>query len=34
VPVIDTLLPLERAEQALRRLESAAQFGKIVLTLA
>lgn len=34
VPVIDTLLPLERAEQALRRMESAAQFGKIVLTLA
>jgi len=34
VPVIDTLLPLERAEQALRRMEGAAQFGKIVLTLA
>lgn len=34
VPVVDTLLLLERAEQALRRMESAAQFGKIVLTLA
>ncbi|HUJ43508.1 MAG TPA: zinc-binding dehydrogenase [Opitutaceae bacterium] len=34
VPVIDTLLPLEQADQALRRLEGAAQFGKIVLTLA
>lgn len=34
MPVIDTLRPLERAEQALRRTESAAQFGKIVLTLA
>lgn len=34
VPVIDTALPLEQAEQALRRLEAAVQFGKIVLTMA
>jgi NADPH:quinone reductase-like Zn-dependent oxidoreductase len=34
VPVIDTVLPLERAEQALRRMEAAAHFGKIVLTMA
>lgn len=34
VPVIDTVLPLDQAEAALRRLEAAAQFGKIVLTTA
>jgi NADPH:quinone reductase-like Zn-dependent oxidoreductase len=34
VPVVDTALPLECAEQALRHLETAAQFGKIVLTMA
>lgn len=34
VPVIDTVLPLEDAEPALRRMESAAHFGKIALTIA
>jgi NADPH:quinone reductase-like Zn-dependent oxidoreductase len=34
VPVVDTVLPIESAEQALRRLEAAAQFGKIVLKMA
>jgi NADPH:quinone reductase-like Zn-dependent oxidoreductase len=34
VPVVDTALPLACAEQALRHLEIAAQFGKIVLTMA
>ena len=34
VPVVDTALPLECVEQALRRLEAATQFGKIVLTMA
>jgi zinc-binding alcohol dehydrogenase/oxidoreductase len=33
VPVVDAVLPLEKAESALRRMEAAAQFGKIVLTL-
>ncbi|MDD2762921.1 MAG: zinc-binding dehydrogenase [Opitutaceae bacterium] len=33
VPVIDTILPLEEVEQGLRRMKTAAQFGKIVLTL-
>ncbi|HTX65882.1 MAG TPA: zinc-binding dehydrogenase [Opitutaceae bacterium] len=32
-PVIDTVRPLAEAEAALRRMESAAQFGKIVLTI-
>lgn len=34
VPTIDAVLPLTQAEPALRRMESAAQFGKIVLTMA
>lgn len=34
VPTIDTVRPLTEAEPALRRMEAAAQFGKIVLTLA
>jgi NADPH:quinone reductase-like Zn-dependent oxidoreductase len=34
VPVIDTVLALDRADEALRRMEAAAQFGKLVLTTA
>ena len=34
VPVIDTVLPFDRAEEALRRLEAGTRFGKIVLALA
>jgi zinc-binding alcohol dehydrogenase/oxidoreductase len=34
VPTIDTVQPLAQAEPALRRMESAAQFGKLVLTVA
>jgi NADPH:quinone reductase-like Zn-dependent oxidoreductase len=33
-PVIDTVLPLDRAADAHRRLENRQQFGKIVLTIA
>ncbi len=33
VPVIDAVMPLAQAEAAMRRLEAAAQFGKIVLTV-
>ena len=33
-PVIDTVLPLERAADAHRRLESREQFGKVVLAVA
>jgi NADPH:quinone reductase-like Zn-dependent oxidoreductase len=33
-PVIDTVLPLERAAEAHRRLENREQFGKIVLTVS
>jgi NADPH:quinone reductase-like Zn-dependent oxidoreductase len=32
VPVVDRVFPLDEAELALRHMESAAQFGKIVLT--
>ena len=31
-PAIDSVRPLAEAEQALRRMDSAAQFGKLVLT--
>ncbi len=34
VPTIDAVLPFNQVEPALRRMESAAQFGKIVLTMA
>lgn len=34
VPAVDTVRPLAEAEPALRRMESGAQFGKLVLTLA
>jgi NADPH:quinone reductase-like Zn-dependent oxidoreductase len=33
-PVIDTVLPLERAADAHRRLENRQQFGKVVLKIA
>ncbi len=32
-PVIDTVMPLERAADAHRRLENREQFGKVVLTI-
>ena len=32
-PIVDAILPLERAAEAQRRLEDKAQFGKVVLTL-
>lgn len=34
VPVIDTVLALDRVDEALRRMEAATQFGKLVLTMA
>lgn len=33
VPVIDSTLPLDQADDALRRMETSMQFGKIVLTV-
>jgi D-arabinose 1-dehydrogenase-like Zn-dependent alcohol dehydrogenase len=33
VPVIDSTLPLDQADDALRRMETSSQFGKIVLTV-
>ena len=33
-PIVDEVLPLERAAEAQRKLESKSQFGKIVLTVA
>jgi len=33
-PVIDSVLPLERAAEAVRRMEDGAQFGNIVLKIA
>jgi NADPH:quinone reductase-like Zn-dependent oxidoreductase len=33
VPPVDTVWPLERAREAFERLESGAQFGKVVITL-
>ena len=33
LPVIDTILPLEKAAEAHRRMESRNNFGKIVLTI-
>ncbi len=33
VPVVDGVLPLDRADEALRRLESPKRFGKIVLAM-
>lgn len=34
VPVVDTVLALDRADEALRRMEAGAQFGKIVIRMA
>lgn len=34
VPVVDTVLPLAETEQALRRMETGKQFGKIVLAIS
>jgi zinc-binding alcohol dehydrogenase/oxidoreductase len=34
VPLVDATFPLEEAERAFRRMESAAQFGKIVIRIA
>jgi NADPH:quinone reductase-like Zn-dependent oxidoreductase len=33
VPTVDTVFPLAEAERALRHMEAAAQFGKIVLKI-
>ncbi len=33
VPIVDTVLPLDHAEEAMRRLESPARFGKVVLAM-
>jgi len=32
-PVIDSVFPIEQAQQAHARLEQGAQFGKIVMTI-
>jgi NADPH:quinone reductase-like Zn-dependent oxidoreductase len=33
-PVIDTVMPLERAREAMERMETAGQFGKIALRVS